>query len=206
MRSSRIRHLIEAMFAALLFTLQNIVYGGPFISIMFIPLFAYLILLGVSFPYLERDIYLLLFSKEYVFGRLIAIIGLVVFLWAAVQLLKGRTGLVLNGLYSVVRHPQYTGIVVMTLGLTVMCLTLGNNPQPVLMWLMEVFGYVALARYEEWQLEKKHRESYRRYRQNVPFMFPLKTPSRIPEPLFTILISIIIASILLLISPNFPRF
>jgi len=206
MKSSKLRHAVEAVFTLLLFTLQNIVLVGPFISTMFTPLFAYLVSLKIFYPYLEREINVLLFSEQFILGRIIAVIGFLIFLCAAIQFLKGRKGLVKTGFYSVVRHPQYTGIVVIALGLTAMCLTLTSQPQIVFMWLIQVLGYIALARYEEWHLEKKYGENYLQYKRNVPFIFPLRCPSKVSETLFTISISVIIAFSLLLVPLNFLRF
>jgi protein-S-isoprenylcysteine O-methyltransferase Ste14 len=200
MKSSKIRHVVEGVLAVLLFTAQNIVFGGPFISVMFIPLFAYLIALNVFYPYLERDIGLLLFNGTFVFGRIIAVIGFAIFLLAAIQFLKERRWLVTTRLYSIVRHPQYAGIIVMTTGLTIMCLTLTYDTRPLLTWFVQSLGYITLARYEEWHLEKKYGKNYYQYKQKVPFILPVRRPSKISETLFTILVLIIIAFILLFIS------
>jgi len=61
----------------------------------------------------------LFFAKDFIVGRIIALFGFVVFSLAAIQFLKARArGLdfVQTGLYSVVRHPQYLGIIIATIG------------------------------------------------------------------------------------------
>jgi len=192
----KIRFLLEAVLTILLFTFQSIVYGGWTISVMSIPLLPYLITLLTGQPNLERDIYLLFVAREFVVGRAIASIGLLVFLFAGIQFLRHRAkgiGLIKTGLYSVVRHPQYTGIIIITAGLTIMVQTLYSNPQIVLSWLMQILGYIILARYEELHLEKKYGENFHQYKRNVPFLFPVKCPSKIPETLFTISIAVIIS-------------
>lgn len=196
----KVRLLLEGMFAAMLFSLQSIVYGGWAISVMSIPLLPYLVILVTGHPNLERDINLLFFAKEFMVGRLIALIGFTIFLLAGIQFLRDRARgvrLVRTGLYSVVRHPQYTGIIITTIGLTVMVLTLGGNPQITLLWLMQILGYVTLARYEESHLEKQHGKDFRQYKRDVPFMFPVKCPSKIPETLFTISIAVSISFVFL---------
>ncbi|MEM3458128.1 MAG: NnrU family protein [Candidatus Bathyarchaeia archaeon] len=142
-----------------------------------------------------------IFAKEFIVGRVIALIGFTLFLVAGIQFLRDRArgaNVIKTGLYSVVRHPQYLGTIITTIGLTVMVLTLGGNPQIILSWLIQVLGYVILARYEELRLEKQHVEDFRQYRRNVPFMFPAKCPSKIPETIFTILIAIIISLVFLI--------
>jgi protein-S-isoprenylcysteine O-methyltransferase Ste14 len=151
----------------------------------------------------------LLFSKHFIFGRVIASIGLVIFLIAAVQLVKGylkHEGLVKTGLYSVVRHPQYMGITVMTLGSTIMVLALGSAPQPILMWLIQILGYVALAYYEERHLKRNYGADFLDYERHVPFMLPAKYPHRIPEWALTILLATIASLILFLVPFNLLRF
>lgn len=196
----KVRHLFEAMFTAILFTLQSIVYGGWAISVMSIPLLPYLVILMRGHPNLEREINLLFFARDFMVGRMIALIGFTVFLLAGIQFLRDRARgvrFIKTGLYSVVRHPQYTGIIIITIGLTVMVLTLGSNPQIILLWLIQILGYVILARYEESYLEKRYGETFRQYKRYVPFMFPVKCPSKIPETLFTILIAFIIGFVFL---------
>jgi len=176
---------------------------------MFIPLFAYIVSLGMGNPNLQRDINVLLFSKEFMVGRVIAFAGFTILLLAGTQLLWGyirRRALVKIGLYSVVRHPQYSGIIVMTLGLTIMVMTLSPAPQPILMWLAQIIGYIALARYEEWHLEKKHGKDYLEYKRHVPFVFPVKCPPKISETALAILISVIIAFILFIFPYDLIRF
>jgi len=193
------RLLFEAVLTAILFTLQSIVYGGWAISVMSIPLLPYLIILVTGHPNLQRDIHLLFFAKEFIVGRMITLIGFAVFLVAGVQFLMDRArgvGFTKTGLCSVVRHPQYTGIIITTIGLTVMVLTLPGDPQVIILWLIQILGYVILARYEESHLEKRYGGKFRQYRQDVPFMFPLKCPRRIPETLLTISIAAIVSFVL----------
>ena len=209
----KVRLVLESMITVLLFSLQSIVYGGWAISVMAIPLLPYLV--GLVYDYmqgvslnLQRDIYLLFFAREFMVGRIIAFAGVVIFLLAAFQFLRERvkgTRLVKNGLYSLVRNPQYFGIIIITVGLNVMVLTLGSSPLLISLWLVQVVGYIILAKYEEKHLEKEFGEQFRRYKATVPFMLPLKCPSKIPETMFTLLIAVIIAFIFLTFPFNLLR-
>jgi len=206
----KVRHLLEAMLTALLFCTQTILDAGWFISVMSIPLLPYVIgfLSGQANP--EREIQVLFFSKSVMVGRVIALIGVIVLLLAAMQWLWNHAkggGLIKKGAYSVVRHPQFTGIIIITIGLTVMVLTYptGSPLQLAGLWLIQILGYIAIARYEEWRLLKRFGENYRQYKRNVPFLFPIKCPYRIPETLFTILIAILIYAFLLSFPYNLIR-
>jgi protein-S-isoprenylcysteine O-methyltransferase Ste14 len=210
----KVRLVLESLVTALLFGLQSIVHGDWAISVMAIPLLPYLVRLANDFmhgisPNLEWDIYLLFFDREFMVGRTIAIAGVVIFLMAAFQFLRERAKgkrLIKTGLYSLVRHPQYFGIIMITIGLNVMVLTIGSNQlELIFLWLVQVAGYIILAKYEEKHLEKEFGEQFRKYKAAVPFMFPIKCPSKIPETMFTLSIAVIIVFIFLTFPFNLLR-
>jgi protein-S-isoprenylcysteine O-methyltransferase Ste14 len=79
---------------------------------------------------------------------------------------KGR--LVTEGVYSYVRHPQYTGFILMTLGLLVHWATI-----PLLvMWPLLVIQYYRLAKKEEAEMLSQFGEEYRKYMEKVPMFLP----------------------------------
>jgi protein-S-isoprenylcysteine O-methyltransferase Ste14 len=212
--SQRIRHLLEALSAVLLFGMQTIYNMGIFFGIMTIPLLPYVWRVLTDSNYANAmqfnfEFMLFAFDKVWV-GRIIVFAGVAVLLVAGAQFLwsriKGR-GLIQSGLYSRIRHPQFTGIILITVGLTVMIATHGeyyprSKFQDVGVWLLQVLGYIALAKYEDWSLLKKFGDSYRQYQEKVPFLFPIKNPKRIPETVFTILIAVLIWVILLIFPFN----
>jgi protein-S-isoprenylcysteine O-methyltransferase Ste14 len=212
--SQRIRHLLEALSAVLLFGMQTIYNMGIFFGIMTIPLLPYVWRVLTDSNYANAmqfnfEFMLFAFDKVWV-GRIIVFAGVAVLLVAGAQFLwsriKGR-GLIQSGLYSRIRHPQFTGIILITVGLTVMIATQGeyyprSKFQDVGVWLLQVLGYIALAKYEDWSLLKKFGDSYRQYQEKVPFLFPIKNPKRIPETVFTILIALLIWVILLIFPFN----
>jgi len=210
MLRDKVIHSLEAVMTAVLFSTQTILNAGWAISVMSMPLLLYLVyfLKGEAYP--EREIQVLLFSKDFIVGRMIALIGIAVLLPCAAQLLWSRhkgVGLIKTGAYSMVRHPQFTGIIIVTVGLTVMVLTNSTASlfQTPVLWLIQILGYIALARYEEWRLTKKFGDGYRQYKQKVPFLFPVKSPSRIPETLFTIFMAILIFIVLLFLPYDLIR-
>lgn len=209
----RVRHLLEVVFTVLLFGTQTILNAGMAISIMAIPLLPYLFHLLTRAPTREvfkTQIWAMLCLDTFIVGRLIAVVGAVVLSVAAAQLLwchfKG-VQIIKTGAYSVVRHPQFTGIIIITFGLTVMVLTNSNSSsyQTAGLWLIQILGYIALARYEEWRLLKKFENDYDQYKQKVPFLFPIKSPSRIPETLFTVIIACLIFVVLLFLPYDLIR-
>ena len=189
--------MLEATFTAILFSTQTILNAGWAISVMTIPILPYLtyLLTGQANP--EREIQVLFFAKEFVVGRIIALVGFAVLFIAGTQFLLNLSkgvGFIRTRLYSRVRHPQFMGIIIIAIGLTVMVLTLGtvNQPQIIGLWLIQILGYIGIARYEEMHLLKRFGESFRQYRRDVPFIFPIRLSYRIPETMFTILIAVLI--------------
>jgi len=170
--------------------------------LMIFPLIIYVSGLMWAHPdFLEAQINLLFFSERLIFGRIVAITGFIIFFVAFVQFL-GRNGKVITtGLYSLVRHPQYFGIVVTTLGISITCIqfTGSVNPEAVYVWLIQVLGYILLAAYEEQYLLREHKREYQHYKAKVPFIFPTPLLTKIPEPLVSMILAVIIAFLLTLL-------
>lgn len=105
---------------------------------------------------------------EMLAGSIFIIAGLLLITKGWVRIYFRSDELVTDGVYSLVRHPQYTGIFLIVFGQlihwpTVFTLAL----TPVIVWL-----YVRLARREEAVLVEQFGERYRRYRQHVPMFIP----------------------------------
>ncbi|MEM2914787.1 MAG: methyltransferase, partial [Candidatus Bathyarchaeia archaeon] len=99
-------------------------------------------------------------------------IGLTIYIDGLHQILSHtakRQTLITRGLYGTVRHPQYLGIFMWTLGFAMTGWRLINY----LMWITLCFSYLLLAEYEEQQLAKRFGQEYVMYKKKVPFMFPL---------------------------------
>jgi protein-S-isoprenylcysteine O-methyltransferase Ste14 len=202
------RRAVEIVFTVLLFGTQTILLAGIYISIMTIPLLPYLTaipsLLYDNPQALSSEIAVMLFWKPLIAGRIVALVGVIIFSVATIQWLwyhHKKVGLFTKGLYSKIRHPQFLGISITSLGLTIMVLTFGDFPftvqQLVALWFLQVLGYTAIAFFEERSLSKKLSGEYERYALKVPFIFPVRSPRKIPELLFTLLIFALICTILL---------
>jgi len=95
-------------------------------------------------------------------GILLVILG-----WKRIH--GAQDELVSTGLYAYVRHPQYLGFLLMTLGMLVQWTTI----PALLMWPLLVVLYLRLARQEEKEMEAKFGVRYREYKGRVPMLFPL---------------------------------
>jgi protein-S-isoprenylcysteine O-methyltransferase Ste14 len=81
---------------------------------------------------------------------------------------EGEGKLVTDGIYSYMRHPQYTGFLLMTLGLLVHWATL-----PLLiMWPLLVRQYIGLAKMEEEEMIENFGKEYENYMEKTPRFLP----------------------------------
>ncbi|MDA3958716.1 isoprenylcysteine carboxylmethyltransferase family protein [Oceanispirochaeta sp.] len=81
---------------------------------------------------------------------------------------KGSGKLVQDGIYQYIRHPQYTGLFLITLGMMLEWLTI---PQ-LLMWPVLLFIYVRLARKEEKDMRSEFGLEYDVYKDETGMFFP----------------------------------
>lgn len=86
--------------------------------------------------------------------------------WAKIHRSRGK--LVTTGVYRLVRHPQYLGLLLAIIG------ALLQWPTLVTMIMAPVLGvaYVWLARREEHDMETAFGEDYRSYKEKTPAFFP----------------------------------
>ena len=95
-------------------------------------------------------------------------LGFVVIALGWRQIYRSHGGLVTDGLYRLVRHPQYTGILVVTFALLIHWPTLIT----LAMWPVLLVTYYKLARREERQAEASFGEAYREYRTRTALFLP----------------------------------
>lgn len=86
--------------------------------------------------------------------------------WERVYQSQGE--LVTDGVYRHIRHPQYTGIFIITLGFMVQWPTLVT----LILWPFVIWMYVRLAKREERDVLEKHPVEYRAYMKRTPMFFP----------------------------------
>ncbi|MBF0559555.1 MAG: isoprenylcysteine carboxylmethyltransferase family protein [Nitrospirae bacterium] len=106
-----------------------------------------------------------------VMGSLVLVLGAMIFLVCACQVYTAkfrRKGAVLAGLYAVVRHPQYLGLGLTGLGLSI----LWPRFLTVVLWLFMALVYYFLARDEERRMLKSHEDTYRKYMSKTGMFLP----------------------------------
>ena len=145
------------------------------------PLTIYLLsgFLGFDIPWLHQSghLWATLFGwghtgamLEMLFGYAIVFFGISLLIegWREVYQATQAKRLATNGLYGLVRHPQYTGIFLAIFGQLIHWPTLPTLALfPVVVW-----AYYRLAKKEEQEMMEKFGTEYQNYQKSVPMFFP----------------------------------
>jgi protein-S-isoprenylcysteine O-methyltransferase Ste14 len=211
MATTRIRSGFLKVAGYLVFLVQSLPPLGIWTGLMTLPFASYLIMifanLPVNLPKALSDFFAPFLIPEKVF----IIIGLLLLVYSVAYLITNRKeGLVTSGPYRLVRHPQYLGMILLTLSLTSWSyyelthffgIGFLNPSQTIGVWFAELFAYILLAYIEELYLSKNYRESFENYRNQVPLLIPfIRTNRKELDILISILIPAILLSGLIILS------
>jgi protein-S-isoprenylcysteine O-methyltransferase Ste14 len=106
-----------------------------------------------------------------VMGSVFFVMGIAIFLICFIQIYTAkfrRKGAVLAGLYTVIRHPQYLGLGIAGLGLSI----LWPRFLTVVLWLMMIGVYYLLAKDEERRMLNAYTETYSKYMGKTGMFLP----------------------------------
>ncbi len=106
-----------------------------------------------------------------VMGSVLFVVGMATFLVCAGQIYTAKftkKGTVLGGLYSVIRHPQYLGLGIAGLGLSI----LWPRFLTIVLWLIMTLVYYLLAKDEERRMLNAHEITYRAYMKKTGMFLP----------------------------------
>ena len=145
------------------------------------PLTIYLLsgFLGFDIPWLHQSghLWATLFGwghtgamLEMLFGYAIVFFGISLLIegWREVYQATQAKRLATNGLYELVRQPQYTGIFLAIFGQLIHWPTIPT----VALFPIVVWAYYRLAKKEEQEMMEKFGTEYRNYQKSVPMFFP----------------------------------
>ena len=206
---SRMRAWLLRFVGYLIPLAQSLPPLGVWTGLMTLPFGIYLIMMFTNLPVSLPTALSEFFTPLLIIEKAFLIIGLVVLVYSIAHLrMKKKEGLVTSGPYRLVRHPQYFGIILSTLGLTSWSVWILNNTfgigflspsQTIGVWFIQLLVYIVLASVEELYLAKNHGEAFESYTDQVPFLIPLLNTKR---KFIDVLLSILVSSILLYVLIN----
>lgn len=121
-----------------------------------------LVFLGLSHSHVAMTVLHLISNGIILLGFYIMYKG-----WMLIHASKGKE-LVTEGVYSYVRHPQYNGLFLITIGFLIQWPSLLT----LIMWPILMFAYYKLAIKEERDVQKQFGEEFLRYKKKVPAFVP----------------------------------
>ena len=173
-------------------------------GLMTLPFATYLLMFFMNLPCSLVDVLSAFFAPFPILipERAFIIIGLFLLVYSVAYLrIKRKVGLVTSGPYRLIRHPQYLGMILTTLGLTSWSVWILNNTfgvgflspsQTICVWFVELLAYIFLAHIKELFLSRNYGKIFSDYRSQVPFLIPfLKTNRKDLDILVSVLIPII---------------
>jgi protein-S-isoprenylcysteine O-methyltransferase Ste14 len=163
------------VFAAFIVALFTEMYGFPLTIYILLSVFGSEV--GITDPFEHVSGHLLgtLFgAPEWVklvicqLGGFVMLIGLIIMGKGWKQIHRAQGELVTDGIYAYVRHPQYSGLFLITIGMLIQWPTIIT----LAMWPILMYAYYRLALREEREVEEKFGEAYSVYKNRVPAFIP----------------------------------
>jgi protein-S-isoprenylcysteine O-methyltransferase Ste14 len=174
----KVKRLPSGVYMAFIVAMFAEMYGFP------LTIFTLTWLFGYQNPLTHEASHLLPFVGHNTIGHIttevmiIAGVLLIVAGWQKIHNAQGK--LVTNGIYSIVRHPQYLGILLITSGLLIQWITIPT----AIMWPILLAVYYRLAMMEEKEMEDQFGEAYLEYKRKVFMFVPIPKPTH-PQQLTT---------------------
>ena len=182
---------------------------GVWTGLMTLPFATYLIMMFTNLQVNLTSALSEFFAPFLILEKTFVTIGLLTLVYSVAYLrVKKKEGLVTSGPYRLVRHPQYLGMILSTLGFTSWSVWILNNTfgigflspsQTIGVWFIELFAYILLAHIEELFLSRNYGETFENYKSQVPLLIPFFKTNRKD---LNVLVSILIPAILLFVLIN----
>lgn len=154
----------KGAFIAFVIALVTEMFGWPLLLFLLSPL--------VEVPSLRDWAHQHLGHAGPIIGTWLSVFGLILMAVGWYQIHRADK-LVASGIYRFIRHPQYTGIFLFTLGWLLHWPTVTM----LVLWPILMAAYIWLARREEKDIAEQFGEAYQRYAATTPRFFPRLWPA-----------------------------
>ena len=146
-------------------------FGLPLTMYIFMGVFGYSDIYSIEFlitQALGQETAFLIHHIMFSLSKIIMGIGILLVIYGWKQIYQGKGKLVTTGLYRYIRHPQYLGFLLVTLGMNIQWLTIIM----LALWPVLIVLYVRLSKTEEKDAEEKYGEEFLKYKRAVPGFLP----------------------------------
>jgi protein-S-isoprenylcysteine O-methyltransferase Ste14 len=168
----KVARLPASIYLAFIVALYIEMYGFPLTMYFFSWAFglgSVSTLWGLLIPFIGYDFFVSLFLGVIVpISNVIILTGMLLVIFGWTKIFRAKNQLVTTGIYSRVRHPQYLGFLLITLGMNVLWVNLST----LLLWPVLAFLYYRLAKEEDEQMKEKFGDEFLEYKSEVPKFIP----------------------------------
>jgi protein-S-isoprenylcysteine O-methyltransferase Ste14 len=168
----KIARLPASVYLAFIVALYAEMYGFPLTMYLFMWLFGYRNVYTLEFllaRLIGEDFFAHIFlSFIFPISNMIMLIGILFIVLGWRKIFRAKSQLITTGIYGHVRHPQYLGFLLLTLGMNIQWITIPT----LLLWPAIVILYYRLAKEEDKKMEEKFGEEHRKYSRSVPMFIP----------------------------------
>ena len=159
----------KGLFSAFILALFAEMFGIPLLIYILSPIFGYFLTINIPFigsVYLLKQFFPLGWPGVVV-GSYMTLIGMILVFIGWVKIHKSNM-LVTDGLYKYIRHPQYTGLILIITG----WMLHWSNPLTIIMFPILLILYFVLSKKEEKELIDEFGEEYLEYKKRTKMYIP----------------------------------
>ena len=210
MSVQNVRSLLLRIIGYIVPLAQQIPPLGIYTGLMTLPVLSNIILLFTdrNIQGLKNQIWPHFQQEWALLGISVCVVGILLAIYSIIYLgLQKKKGLVSTGPYRYIRHPQYTGFLLLTIGLSgysywILTNTFGMGwrlaslsakQTVIVIWYMQLGAYILLALIEESYTSKEFGDEFSTYKNNSSFFVPFGNVAK----RYDILLSIIFLSAIL---------
>ncbi len=167
----KVARLPSSIYVAFTIAFFAEMFGLPLTMYIFMGFFGYSDIYSLEFLFTQamgQEMSFFIHHILFPISKVIMGIGILLIIYGWKQIYQGKGKLVTTGLYRYIRHPQYLGFLLVTLGMNVQWLTIIM----LALWPVLIILYYRLSKTEEKEAEERYGEEFLKYKRAVPGFIP----------------------------------